>query len=91
MTTQDKVYIRKPESTGEGLVVSENTPLKTEEVPMPVNEAEAAGIIERFEAYARSFRSDEEVADNVSQHALEDNTGLLEERWLGTDEEERTA
>jgi len=31
------------------------------------------------------------VADTVSQHMLNDKTGLMDEKWLGTDEEERDA
>lgn len=41
----------------------------------------------RFEA--GSTRPDEEVSDNVGQHALNAKTGLHEERWLGTEQEER--
>ena len=89
--TQDKVYIKKPDPSGEGIVIAKDTPVKTEEVPMPFNDAEASGILNRFESFARSLRSDEEVADNVSQHALEDTTSLLRESWLGTEQEELDA
>jgi len=35
------------------------------------------------------LRKDEKVADNVGQHALLDETTLLDEEWLGTADEER--
>ena len=35
--------------------------------------------------------SDDEVSDNVVQHMLGDRTGLLDEKWAGTEDEERFA
>ena len=46
------------------------------------------GTLERFEAAAREVRGDEDVADNVAQHMLHDRTSLLEEKWLGSEQEE---
>ncbi|EJC99464.1 phospholipase D [Fomitiporia mediterranea MF3/22] len=85
---QDKVIIKKPEPTGEGMVLSEKTETKTEEVPLPATEEDARQIIERFEYGAYDVRGDEEVSDTVSQHMLNDRTSLLDEKWLGTEDEE---
>ena len=51
-------------------------------------EARAREIIKKFERGAENVRGDEEVSDTVSQHMLEDKTGLFDEKWLGTPEEE---
>ena len=56
-----------------------------------LNDAEARGIIERFEAAAKAIRGDEEVSDNVAQHMLQAEGSLQEEAWLGTPDEERDA
>ncbi|KAI0338808.1 phospholipase D/nuclease [Trametopsis cervina] len=62
--------------------------LKTETYPLPRTVDEARDVIARFEQGADGLRSDEEVADNVVQHMLHDKTSLLDEKWLGTEEEE---
>jgi phospholipase D1/2 len=72
-------------------VAGNRNALKTETYPLPRSVDEARAIIERFEHGADSLRSDEDVSDNVIQHMLNDKTSLLDERWLGTDEEERAA
>lgn len=64
---------------------------KTETYPLPKTVDEARQIIERFEHGADELRSDENVADNVVQHMLRDSTNLLDEKWAGTEEEERSA
>ncbi|KAJ7187275.1 phospholipase D [Mycena filopes] len=86
-----EVTITMPVETKEGLVVSDKTPPKTEAVAIPRTEREARELIERFEAAAKRVRGDEDVADNVAQHMLSDRTSLLEEKWLGTPEEELDA
>ncbi|KAG6848024.1 hypothetical protein H0H93_004104 [Arthromyces matolae] len=86
--TQETVTIAIPEATTEGIVQSDKTPQKTETVPIPKTTEEAADIVRRFEAGARGIRGDEEVADSVAQHMLNDETSLWKERWLGTEEEE---
>lgn len=58
---------------------------------IPESEDAARQLIERFEAAARGVRGDEDVADNVVQHMLNDKTGLLDEKWLGTEQEELDA
>lgn len=64
---------------------------KTETYPLPKTVNEARQIIERFEHGSDELRSDDNVADNVVQHMLRDSTSLLDEKWAGTPEEERSA
>ncbi|KAF8884660.1 hypothetical protein BD779DRAFT_1536317 [Infundibulicybe gibba] len=87
-TDQKDVAIALPQPTKEGLLVTEKTPAKTERVPIPASEEEARRIIEAFEHGADNIRGDEDVADTVAQHMLNDSTSLLDEKWLGTPEEE---
>ncbi|KAF8641650.1 hypothetical protein AX16_009876 [Volvariella volvacea WC 439] len=91
LTDQKDVTLRLPSETGESIVVSDKTPPKTETVPIPANEEEARQTIARFERGALNIRGDEDVADSVAQHMLHDRTSLLDEAWLGTEEEERNA
>ena len=86
-----EVFIKMPQATTEGIVQTKATDTKTEKVPLPASDEEARQKIEAFEAGADSIRSDEEVADTVSQHMMSDKTSLLEEKWLGTEEEEKDA
>lgn len=60
----------------------------TFKVPIPVDDDAARCVVEKFQNGARGVRSDDPVADNVTQHRLEDKTSLLQEKWLGTEEEE---
>lgn len=85
-----EVYIKIPQPTHEGIVEA-NAVDKFEKVKLPTSEEAARETIARFEHGADNMRGDEEVADTVSQHMLNDKTGLLDEKWLGTDEEERDA
>lgn len=86
-----EVFIKMPQATSEGLVQTKATETKTEKVLLPASDEEARQKIEAFEAGADNIRSDEEVADTVSQHMMNDKTSLLEEKWLGTEEEEKDA
>ena len=65
--------------------------LKTETFDLPATVEEARQLIERFEKGAEGLRSDEDVADNVVQHMLKDKTSLMDEKWLGSEEEERNS
>ncbi|KAJ7482689.1 hypothetical protein FB451DRAFT_1235871 [Mycena latifolia] len=89
--SQKEVTLALPVATKEGLVVSDKTEAKTETVPIPESEDAAREVIERFERAAREVRGDEDVADNVAQHMLHDRTSLMEEKWLGTEQEELDA
>ncbi|EGN97561.1 hypothetical protein SERLA73DRAFT_169861 [Serpula lacrymans var. lacrymans S7.3] len=86
-----EVLVKVPQETEEGLVVSEQTDIHKEKVPMPASYDAAVNVIERFESGADDIRGDEEVADTVGQHMLQDATELWDERWLGTEEEERNS
>ncbi|KIM73758.1 hypothetical protein PILCRDRAFT_99252 [Piloderma croceum F 1598] len=85
-----EVYIKIPQPTNEGIVESRPAE-KVEKVKLPASEKEARELIARFEHGADNIRGDEEVADTVSQHMLNDTTELMDEKWLGTEEEERDA
>lgn len=88
------VTVKVAEPVTDGLTAgSDKTdkPAKTEAVPVPQTVEEAREIIDRFESAAKEIRGDEGVSDTVSQHLLADSTGLLQEQWFGTDEEERAA
>jgi len=63
----------------------------TFKVPIPEDDEAARRVVERFQNGARGVRSDNAVADTVAQHMLGDETSLLEEDWLGTEEEELNA
>jgi len=65
--------------------------VKTRTIPMPESEAEAKAIVDKFEDAARQLREDSDVSDTVGQHAMQDKTFLSDEKWLGTEEEERNA
>ncbi|KAI0668061.1 phospholipase D/nuclease [Trametes maxima] len=65
--------------------------MKTETYPMPATVEEAREIVDKWVRVAEEVRSDEDVSDNVVQHMLHDRTSLLDEKWLGTEEEERNA
>ncbi|PVG02411.1 phospholipase D/nuclease [Serendipita vermifera] len=85
--TQPKVSIKQPDPTKEGLII-EDTKTKVEALDFPETVEEAVQIIEKFEAGAIGVRDDDPVSDSIAHHALMDDTNLLQEKWLGTDEEE---
>jgi len=58
-----------------------------QEVPYPASCDEAAGVVRQFQSGAD--RSDDQVSDSVAQHILNENTGLKDENWLGTEDEEK--
>ncbi|KAJ7851391.1 hypothetical protein B0H14DRAFT_3661254 [Mycena olivaceomarginata] len=89
--SQKEVTISLPVETKEGIVRTDKTPPKTETVPIPESEDAARRVIEKFEAAAKAVRGDEDVADNVARHMLHDRTSLLEEKWLGSEQEELDA
>jgi phospholipase D1/2 len=85
-----EVTIKLPEPTLEGIVLSNKTEVKSEKYPLPRSYSDAVALIERFERGANALvgRQHDAVADTVGQHALQDETELRDERWLGTEEEE---
>lgn len=88
LTSQKTVQIKIPKETSEGLVHSDKTEQDIQEFPIPESDEQAEETIRRFEDGAKSVRGDEDVSDNVVQHMLQDRTSLLDEEWLGTEEEE---
>ncbi|KEP49732.1 phospholipase D/nuclease [Rhizoctonia solani 123E] len=58
-----------------------------EEVDFPASSQAAEEIVKKFESGAT--REDLGVADSVAQHALGDRTNLKDEKWYGTEQEER--
>lgn len=86
-----EVTLVLPEATTEGMVMSDKTPQKKVTVPIPESSEEAGRTIEQFEAAAREIRGEGDVSDTVVQHMMDDKTSLLDEKWLGTEEEELNA
>lgn len=84
------VTIKLPEPTSAGIVVGEKAEVKTETYQMPRLYSDAVALIERFESGANALvgRQHDAVADTVGQHALQDETELADEQWLGSEEEE---
>jgi len=95
---QSKVKIKTPAAeTGEvtldennlGMTEKKSTVETVAEVDFPTSTADAYATIKRFEAGAQGLRNDDPVSDSVAQHLLQDATDLRDERWLGTEQEER--
>lgn len=85
------VTVSIPQETTEGIVESDKTAPKTETIPIPESDEAAREIVEKFEHGADNLRRDSDVSDSVAQHLLDDTTTLLDEKWLGTEEEELNA
>jgi len=85
-----EVTIKVPEPTAEGIVLSDKAQVKTDKYTLPHSYSEAESVIKRFEQGAEVLvgRRHDAVADAVGQHALQDETELAEEQWLGSEEEE---
>jgi phospholipase D1/2 len=85
-----EVAIKLPEPTLEGIVLSNKTEVKSEKYPLPRQYSDAVAVIEQFERGASAIvgRRHDAVADTVGQHALQDETELRDEQWLGSEEEE---
>jgi phospholipase D1/2 len=88
-----EVEVKVPLETNEALLVTSEATVKTEKVPLPRDEHEAREIIERFESagHDSDLQSAHNVSDNVVQHMMTDTTGLDQEQWMGTEEEELAA
>ena len=97
LTDQKEIILSMPRED-EGLVVTTTTEkgkekdkVVTIKVAIPMDDNAAREVVERFQDGASGVRSDDPVADNVTQHRLQDGTSLLEEKWLGTEAEELNA
>jgi phospholipase D1/2 len=84
MLPKEDVSVILPQETKEAIVVEGSS--KTAKVPVPQLEEQARQVIAQFERGAP--RVDVDVSDSVSSHRLQDVTSLLNEKWLGTDQEE---
>src|SRR5882762_2066103 len=97
LTTQREIILSLPRELEEEGVETDKEKekdkdkLSTIKVLIPVDSEAARHVVENFQNGARGVRSDDPVADNVAQHRLQDETNLLEEKWLGTEEEELNA
>jgi len=61
-------------------------------VTVPVPDAqEAEKVLKQFEHAKDGLLPEHPIADSVAHHALESPNGLLDEKWLGTPEEEKAA
>jgi len=70
-----------------GSTVKANDKEGFREIQVPRTMQEAKDIIEQFESGAP--RSDETISDSVSHHVQQNSTTLLDEKWLGSEEEEK--
>lgn len=89
---QEKVQIQGPQSDfGQDLSETATTGKEAqkvvEEVDFPPSSDVAREIVKKFESGAT--REDLGVADSVGQHVLADRTDLKDEKWYGTEQEER--
>jgi phospholipase D1/2 len=99
LTTQREIVLSLPRDEAESETNTEKEKekdkdkdkLTTFKVLIPVDEEAARRVVENFQNGASGVRSDDPVADSVGQHRLQDHTSLLEEKWLGTEEEELNA
>ncbi|KAG6372484.1 hypothetical protein JVT61DRAFT_7587 [Boletus reticuloceps] len=82
------VYVKVPQEAKVGLAATEETPVRKDKVPLPESVEAARQVIARFESGAQDLRSDDMVADSVSHHALQGRRSLLDETWVGSEEEE---
>ncbi|KAF9652544.1 phospholipase D [Thelephora ganbajun] len=62
---------------------------KVKTLPLPQDRQQAKRIVDRFENVAQGVLGNFRVSDNVGHHAMKGSGSLLEERWSGTEDEER--
>ena len=71
----------------EGDAKKSDTEVKT--LPLPQDRQEAKRTVDGFENAAKNVLDGSYVSDNVGQHAMKGAGHLSEERWFGTEDEER--
>jgi phospholipase D1/2 len=87
-----EVFVKVSAPTPEGLVeTGKATEVKPMRVPLPQSAEEARETVAKFESGANQLRGDDSVSDSVAQHKCNDHTTLADEKWLGTEEEEKNA
>ena len=95
LTSQREITLSLPREEGGSETNTEKGKEKdkitTIKVPIPADREAARQVVVNFQNGACGVRSDDPVADNVAQHRLQDKTSLLQETWLGTEEEELNA
>ncbi|KAG8894094.1 hypothetical protein FRB99_001525, partial [Tulasnella sp. 403] len=79
--------VRSPDDVKDLGTTDKNKTEVVEEVKFPPSSSEAAHTVRQFQGGAS--RSDDDVSDSVAQHKMEDSTGLRDEQWLGSEQEER--
>jgi phospholipase D1/2 len=84
---QTTVQIAKPLAQQDG-IEPDKKKQEWESIPLPATEEEARQIYHKFEEGAKAVRGDADVSDSVAHHCLKDRTDLLNEKWLGTEQEE---
>ena len=85
--SQPNVSIKQPDPSHEEIVI-DDTQVKVDVEDFPPTVEVAVEIVEKFEAGAVGLWDDICVSDSIAHHALMDDTSLLQEKWLGTDQEE---
>ena len=60
----------------------------TTKAPIPSDGEAALQAVEMFQHSAYGLQSNNAVSDNVAQHRLATKSSLLDEPWLGTEQEE---
>lgn len=68
---------------------SKKSDAKVKTLTLPKDRKEAKSTVDRFENAAKEVLDGFQVSDNVGQHAMRAPGSLSEERWFGTEEEER--
>ena len=63
---------------------------KAKTFPLPQDRREAKRIVDSFENAAKDSLGGSHISDTVGQHAMKGTGPLSDERWAGTEEEERS-
>jgi hypothetical protein len=81
------VKIEKPKTNTEVGVSSQKDDTASEKLVFPQTIDEAKAILKKFEA--GSTAEEKTIDDNVCEHTLEDSAHLQNEKWPGTEQEEK--
>lgn len=63
--------------------------VKAKTLPLPQDRQQAKRAVDHFEDTAKDVLGGFRVSDNVGHHAMKGAGNLSEERWFGTEDEER--
>ena len=78
-----EVYIKVPQEAKTRITIT----AKTHRVPLPMSVETAREVIARFELGVLNLQLDEMMADLVAHHPLHGRQSLLDEAWIGLEEE----